>query len=57
MEYLKDKMKRPANPVSADPDAEYEAVYEIDVTNLPPYVACPHDPSNSVPVMMKAKNR
>ena len=50
MEYLKDKMKRPPQPVSPDPDAEYEAVYEIDVTDLPPYVACPHDPSNSVPV-------
>jgi 3-isopropylmalate/(R)-2-methylmalate dehydratase large subunit len=48
--YLEGKMKRPANPVSPDPDAVYEAVYNLDVTDMPPYVARPHDPSNSVPV-------
>lgn len=50
LEYLKGKMKRPANPVSPDPDASYEAVYDMDVTDMPPYVSCPHDPGNSVPV-------
>lgn len=50
LEYLDGKLKRPANPVAPDLDAEYEAVYNIDVTDMPPYVACPHDPGNSVPV-------
>ena len=48
--YLDGKMKRPPNPVSPDPDAAYEAVYTLDITDLPPYVACPHNPENSVPV-------
>jgi 3-isopropylmalate/(R)-2-methylmalate dehydratase large subunit len=50
LEYLEGKMKRPPNPVAPDPDAVYEAVYHFDVTDMPPYIACPHDPSNSVPV-------
>ena len=50
LEYLEGKMKRPPKPVSPDPDAVYEAVYKMDVTGMAPYVACPHDPSNSVPV-------
>jgi len=50
LEYLEGKMKRPPNPVSPDPDAIYESVYHLDVTDMAPYVACPHDPSNSRPV-------
>jgi len=50
LSYLEDKMRRPAQPVFPDPDASYEAVYKLDVTDMPPYVACPHDPGNSVPV-------
>ncbi len=33
-------------PVYSDPDARYEEVVEIDVTNLKPVVALPHLPSN-----------
>lgn len=33
-------------PVYADPDANYEAVYTIDVANLDPIVAAPHSPDN-----------
>jgi 3-isopropylmalate/(R)-2-methylmalate dehydratase large subunit len=50
LEYLKGKMKRPPDPVSPDLDASYEAVYDLDARGMPPYVACPHDPGNSVPV-------
>jgi len=50
LEYLEGKMKRPACPVIADPDALYEAIYNLDATEMHPYVACPHDPANSVPV-------
>lgn len=48
--YLEGKMKRPPNPVSPDPDAVYENLYRMDVTDMPPYVACPHDPGNSAPI-------
>jgi len=34
----------------SDPDAHYEKIYEWDVTNLEPQVACPHLPSNVKPV-------
>jgi 3-isopropylmalate/(R)-2-methylmalate dehydratase large subunit len=50
LDYLKGKMKRPAHPVFPDPDASYEAIYDMDVTDMPPYVTCPHDTVNSVPV-------
>ncbi len=40
---------RPA-PLNADPDAQYEAVYEIDVGDLAPQVACPHSVGNVKPV-------
>ncbi|MDY5842603.1 MAG: 3-isopropylmalate dehydratase large subunit [Peptoniphilaceae bacterium] len=32
----------------SDPDAEYERIIEIDVTNLTPRVACPHEVDNVV---------
>jgi 3-isopropylmalate/(R)-2-methylmalate dehydratase large subunit len=34
----------------ADPDAEYEAVYKIDLSNLRPTVAFPHLPGNAVTI-------
>ncbi|MDI7258766.1 MAG: aconitase/3-isopropylmalate dehydratase large subunit family protein [Thermodesulfobacteriota bacterium] len=49
LEYLKDKMKRPPHPVFPDPDATYEAIYPLDVTDMSPYVACPPDPTNGLP--------
>lgn len=57
LEYLKGKMKRPPNPVAADLNATYEEVYTIDVTDMPPYVARPHSPGNSVPVTEIEKER
>lgn len=50
LKFLEGKMKRPARPVTADPDARYENIYTLDITDLPPFVACPHDPGNGVPV-------
>jgi 3-isopropylmalate/(R)-2-methylmalate dehydratase large subunit len=38
--------KRPYEPITSDPDAQYARVVEIDVTNLKPVVALPHLPSN-----------
>lgn len=49
-EFLDGRMKRPPAPVSPDVDAVYEAVHVVDVTDLEPMVALPHDPSNTKPV-------
>ncbi|MDP8205295.1 MAG: 3-isopropylmalate dehydratase large subunit [Candidatus Electryonea clarkiae] len=39
-----------AQPIEADPDAEYEKIIEIDVSELKPQVAKPYLPSNAVDV-------
>jgi len=36
--------------VYSDPDAEYAAVFEIDLDNIRPMVALPGDPRNGVPI-------
>lgn len=46
-EYLKGRIARSFSPVSPDPDAVYEKEYILDVSEMEPMVACPHDPSNS----------
>jgi aconitate hydratase len=33
-----------------DPDAEYDEIIEIDLSQLEPLIACPHSPDNVVPV-------
>ncbi|MBN2061466.1 MAG: 3-isopropylmalate dehydratase large subunit [Deltaproteobacteria bacterium] len=48
--FLKGRINRRFTPVSPDKDAIYEKVYTLDVSDLEPMVACPHDPSNSRPV-------
>ncbi len=32
--------------LSSDPDAEYDAVYTVDLSSLKPLAACPHSPDN-----------
>ncbi len=34
------------SPLSADPDAEYDRVIDIDLNTLEPLIACPHSPDN-----------
>ena len=48
--FLQGRTDKPFTPVSPDPDADYSAVYDIDITGMSPQVACPHDPSNVKPV-------
>jgi len=50
LEYLAGKMTRSPKPTNPDPDADYEAIYAIDITDMPPYVAFPHDLGNSIPI-------
>lgn len=42
--------ERPFRPVDADPDAEYEETYRLDVDGMGPQVARPESPGNVVPV-------
>ena len=47
MEYITARVDRPVTKYEADPDAEYEATYEIDLSTMRPTVACPHLPENT----------
>ncbi|MDD2679275.1 MAG: 3-isopropylmalate dehydratase large subunit [Candidatus Omnitrophica bacterium] len=44
------KFKRKPKFYKSDSDAKYDKIYEWDVTDLEPQVACPHLPSNVKPV-------
>ncbi len=47
VEYMKEHSKRDFKVYEADPDAEYEAVYTIDLSELKPTVSFPHLPENT----------
>ena len=47
--YMEGRCERQPVVYTADPDAEYEAVYEIDLSRIVPTVACPHLPENTHP--------
>ena len=46
-EYLKEHTKREGKKYEADVDAEYDEVYEIDLSTLRPTVSFPHLPDNT----------
>ena len=47
LEYMKGRFKRPVKAYEADADAQYDAVYKIDLSALKPTVAFPHLPENT----------
>ena len=47
IQYMKDHSKRDYKIYEADEDAEYEAVYTIDLSKLEPTVSFPHLPENT----------
>ncbi len=49
MAYLEGRSERKPVIYAADPDAEYEKTYEIDLSHIVPVVACPHLPENTKP--------
>lgn len=49
-QYVSQRSNRPGEYWQSDPDAEYEAVYEFDVSQFEPYVAVPFLPENVKPV-------
>ncbi|MBI4331037.1 MAG: 3-isopropylmalate dehydratase large subunit [Chloroflexi bacterium] len=48
-DFLRGRAREPFEPVRSDPDAVFEESYLLDVSSLPPQVACPHDVSNVRP--------
>ncbi len=47
LEYIKGRFKREYKVFEADPDAEYDEVYDIDLSQIKPTVAFPHLPENA----------
>lgn len=50
LNYVKGRAKRPYEVFKADEDAEYEKIYEIDLSSIRPQVAFPHLPENTRPI-------
>jgi len=50
LKYVKNRVKREFKFYKSDPDAEYQEVYEVDVSRIEPQVALPYLPSNTKPV-------
>ena len=49
MAYMEGRCERTPAVYAADPDAEYEKTYTIDLSTINPTVACPHLPENTKP--------
>lgn len=47
LDYIKQRVARPFTIFEADADAEYDAVYDINLNNIKPTVAFPHLPENA----------
>ncbi len=47
--YMQGRCERQPKVYAADPDAEYEKTYTIDLSAITPTVACPHLPENTKP--------
>ena len=45
--YVRERAQKPFTVYEADPDAEYDATYEIDLSTIKPTVAFPHLPENT----------
>lgn len=48
--YVKERTDREFTVFTADADAVYDAVYDIDLSKIEPTVACPHLPENTKPI-------
>ncbi len=49
LEYMQDRCEREPRVFEADPDAEYERVIDINLSDITPTVSCPHLPENTKP--------
>ncbi len=46
LEWLRGRARKEFEVIYSDPDANYEAIYEYDLSSLEPQVACPHSVDN-----------
>ena len=47
LEYVKNRVEREFKVYKADEDAEYDEIYNINLSEIEPTVACPHLPENT----------
>ncbi len=50
LDYVNARTDKPFKPVKSDPDATYEKVVDVDVSDLEPQVAVPHSVDNVKPI-------
>jgi 3-isopropylmalate/(R)-2-methylmalate dehydratase large subunit len=50
LNYVKERTNKPFQILKNDPDATYEKILNLDVTNMEPQVSCPHSVDNVKPV-------
>lgn len=49
--YLRTRTDKPFHPLLSDPDAQFDTIHRINVTEIEPYVALPHSiPHNTMPI-------
>ncbi|MBP8717986.1 MAG: 3-isopropylmalate dehydratase large subunit [Candidatus Atribacteria bacterium] len=46
LQYVESRTKRPYTVYRSDPDANYEKIIDLDVSNIEPQIALPHSPDN-----------
>jgi len=46
LRYVKERTSKGFEIIETDSDYDYAEIYEVDVSNLEPLVACPHNPDN-----------
>lgn len=56
-EFLREHNATELEPIKTDSNNEYEKVYEFDISNLRPQIACPHSPANVMKVSDVAGRR
>ena len=49
-DYMRERVRREPIVVENDPDADFEAIHDFDLSGMEPQVAFPHLPSNTKPV-------
>ncbi len=47
LDYIRDRARIQIDPLQSDPDADYAAVHDIDITDLEPIVVIPPSPANT----------
>lgn len=54
-DWLKERTDGKFQPIYADPNAQYKRIVELDVANMEPQIACPHNVDNVKPISQVKK--